>query len=197
ECVSVIDGAYCANKDCKCPVDGNVCGNAFPNSCRRSASTIYTCKKGQDPVPLKDCEPGTCSASAATSQASAAFADDQCINDCMCVTKGKVCGSTFSPKCNLESERIYQCVDAGSAPIPLELCRGRCLTQAGGAICSSTEDKCECPISSTGKPICGGDVNPLCKADPTAIYHCPDGAGSQPQILKKCLPGIQCNTDRD
>ncbi|KAG0047824.1 hypothetical protein BGZ83_007201, partial [Gryganskiella cystojenkinii] len=197
ECVSVIDGAYCANKDCKCPVDGKVCGNAFPISCRLSASTIYTCKKGQDPVPLKSCEPGTCSASAATSQASGAFADDQCINDCTCVTKGKVCGSTFSPKCNLDAQRIYQCDGAGTAPKPLELCRGRCLTQAGGAVCTDSGDKCECPISSNGKPVCGGDLNPLCKADPTSIYHCPNGAGSQPQILKKCLPGTQCNTDRD
>ncbi|KAG0031511.1 hypothetical protein BGZ83_004542, partial [Gryganskiella cystojenkinii] len=154
---------------------------------------------GDDPVVYKDCAPGYCSAKVTTTQAFNVFdvSDDQCINECMCAGKGNVCGSTFPLKCKLDSERIYQCDGAGTVPKPLELCPDKCIVQAGGAVCSTTPDRCKCPISSTGKPVCGGTLDPACKADPTAIYYCPNGAGSDPQILKKCDPGTQCNTDKN
>ncbi|KAG0034953.1 hypothetical protein BGZ83_004100, partial [Gryganskiella cystojenkinii] len=197
QCVSVVDGAYCANKDCKCPVDGKVCGNIFPDSCRLSASTIYTCKKGYDPVAFKDCAPGYCTSKIATTQAADVFADDQCLNDCTCVGTGKVCGSTFSQACKLEPERIYQCDGAGTVPKPLELCPDKCVVQAGGAVCSNINNKCKCPISKSGKPACGSSLDPACKFEPNAIYHCPNGIGSDPVILKRCLPGTKCITDKD
>jgi hypothetical protein len=107
------------------------------------------------------------------------------------------CGSTFSSNCKLDPKTIYQCDGAGATPKPLDQCKDQCIVQAGGAICSAPPDKCKCPISSTGKPVCGGTLDPSCKADPTAIYYCPNGDGSDPQILKQCIPGTQCNTDKD
>ncbi|KAG0040881.1 hypothetical protein BGZ83_002416, partial [Gryganskiella cystojenkinii] len=195
ECVSLIDDAYCANKDCKCPTTGKVCGIIFPLSCRLSATTIYTCTKGQSPIPLKDCLPGYCTSKAAVVLAADVFADAQCINDCMCVGTGKVCGSTFSLKCKLEPERIYQCDGENTAPKPLELCPDKCIVQAGGAICSNTNNKCKCPISKSGKPVCGSSLPADCGFETNAIYHCPNGAGSDPVILEKCLPGRRCQTD--
>ncbi|GJJ71488.1 hypothetical protein EMPS_03838 [Entomortierella parvispora] len=210
DCVSTSDGAFCGHKDCKCPDDGTVCGDIFPFSCGIVAPALYSCKKGEDPVFEKTCEPGTCSSTTSGSSSNAgdtgnssnsvftsAALNDHCIDDCKCVTKGQVCGSTFSPRCKLEPERIYKCSGPGAEPTPDELCKGKCIVQAGGATCSGDTSNCKCPITDSGKPACGGTLDPLCKFDPTAIYYCPGGAGSDPQILKKCLPGTQCNTDND
>ncbi|KAG0044732.1 hypothetical protein BGZ83_009990, partial [Gryganskiella cystojenkinii] len=199
ECVSVVDDSFCANKDCKGPIDGQVCGDMFPISCRLSASTIYDSKKGEDLVKFKDCAPGICSNKIGIVQAAAVFSNNECncIDNCKCVGNGKICGSTWSVKCKLDSERIYQCDSAGTVPKLLELCPDKCIVQAGGAVCSNADNKCKCPISKSGNPVCGGSLYPLCNAEPTAIYHCPDGAGADPKIFKKCLPGTQCITDKD
>lgn len=91
-CASVSDGAFCVPKDCKCSFDGTSCGEIFPLSCRLPATNLYTCKKGEAPVELKSCSPGSCVATKAF-HAAAFFketANDVCIGECSCGAKGHV-----------------------------------------------------------------------------------------------------------
>ncbi|KAF9404905.1 hypothetical protein BGZ94_003885, partial [Podila epigama] len=197
-CVAVADGAMCLSRDCKCPVNGSVCGVIFPAFCRIPATGLYNCRAGQDPVLIRNCLPNRCTTTIAAAAASGVFdgivANDVCVDPCKCVSKGKVCGSTFIASCGLEKNSLYKCDEAGSTPVKLETCDKECLVHGGDDACSDTSN-CKCPISASGKPVCGGKLDPSCNADPTAIYHCPDGDGSKPQILKKCLPGTHCDTD--
>lgn len=93
ECVHVADGAFCGNRDCRCPDDGTVCGEIFPPSCHLAATSLYTCKKGKPSTVEKDCLPGYCTASVSSISAAAVFealAKDVCIGECMCVNAGLV-----------------------------------------------------------------------------------------------------------
>jgi len=94
-CITLVDGATCVSKDCKCTVDGTVCGRAFSPSCPLSETSLYTCKKGKAPVLLKDCLPNRCLSSVAEISATAVFeaadAMDTCSDPCTCTSKGKVC----------------------------------------------------------------------------------------------------------
>ncbi|KAG0026238.1 hypothetical protein BGZ82_009561, partial [Podila clonocystis] len=198
-CISVSNGAFCGNKDCKCPRDGELCGENFPASCRFPATGLYNCKTGQYPTLIKICVlPNRCTAIIAVTAASAVFEDaaakDSCSDACKCISKGKVCGSTFLTLCRWDKTALYTCDGFGSIPVKAETCDKGCIVHGGDDSC---DDNCKCPISRDGKPVCGGKLDPDCKADPTAIYHCPYGEGSRPQILKKCPPGTQCNTDKD
>ncbi|KAG0076610.1 hypothetical protein BGZ93_003926, partial [Podila epicladia] len=174
ECVATASDAFCASKKCKCPKDGYVCGDIFPLSCRIPASTIYQCNFGEDPVEYKKCEPGTCSTSILTLEAAEVFDKDKCIDDCKCISSGKVCGSTFSPKCKyIKPDWIYQCDGAGKAPNPLYECDDKCVTQLGGDVCSSA-DKCKCKDSYD---TCGSAFKDCTEITivPEQLYTCTAG----------------------
>ncbi|KAG0012986.1 hypothetical protein BGZ81_001286, partial [Podila clonocystis] len=189
-CVTVTGGAICRSKECKCTVDGTVCGESFPPACRLHVTSLYSCKTGKPPILIKNCYPNYCASSIATK----AVAMDRCSDSCLCPSKSKVCGSTFLTWCGLDKAALYKCDGSGSKPVLIEVCDKGCVVNAGDNSCAG---KCQCPISANGKPVCGGNLDPSCNADSTVIYHCPNGDGSKPQILKKCLPGTQCNTDKD
>ncbi|KAG0200605.1 hypothetical protein BGX28_006356, partial [Mortierella sp. GBA30] len=193
-CVAVSDGALCRSKDCKCSEDGDFCGEMFPLSCRIQSTSLYTCKKGESPVSLKSCLPGRCTASTASIAAYTIFASeaaDQCIDSCSCTGKNTVCGSTFPPECNLEAARLYTCTGSGSTPAQDKTCNsGNCIVNAGDNTCGDKVE-CTCPGDGT-KAVCGSQLPQACNADPAAVYHCADGAGSAPTILKYCQPGTKC-----
>ncbi|KAG0218713.1 hypothetical protein BGX33_006276 [Mortierella sp. NVP41] len=100
-CVKLSDGAVFTTDDCKCPSDGDVCGDVFPLSCKINTGNVYTCVKGQDPVLKEDCGPGGCIATKDSMSATAAAffraaATDTCNPDpCKCQTKELACGLTF------------------------------------------------------------------------------------------------------
>ncbi|KAG0251120.1 hypothetical protein BGZ95_006989, partial [Linnemannia exigua] len=192
-CVSLDDGAACGPNDCKCTEDGISCGKIFPLSCKLKTSALYTCKKGQPPVFLKDCAPGQCSASKAQLAAAAIFqgsAMDKCLEECTCGGKGPACGSTFNPKCGLNPSTLYQCDGSGTKPIEGEVCgQGGCTVSNGDDRCNTND--CTCPGSGTS-PVCGSELPSSCNAKANTIYICRGGSGSKPEVLSECLPGTQC-----
>ncbi|KAF9425767.1 hypothetical protein BGZ94_007243, partial [Podila epigama] len=192
-CVSISDGAICANKDCKCSTDGTVCGEVFPLSCKLKQTALYTCKKGEEPTMLKDCYPDRCKATKASMGAAAVFAaqaDDQCVDSCKCVNAGLVCGSTFPPKCKLAASTLYKCSGSDGTPTVVEDCgEGGCTVTNGDNHCNT--DPCTCPGSGTA-PVCGAYLPPSCNADANTIYHCPGGRGTRPEVLSICKPGTMC-----
>ncbi|KAF9907514.1 hypothetical protein EC991_010895, partial [Linnemannia zychae] len=192
-CVSLGDEAECATNDCKCPSDGIVCGQVFPLSCKIKTSALYTCKKGEDPVFEKDCDPDRCSASKASFAAAAVFeatATDVCTNQCSCPGKGPVCGSTFDPECKLEPSTLYNCDGSGSTPTQGEVCgQGGCTVNNGNDKCNPTD--CTCPGTGLA-PVCGAELPSSCKAKANTIYHCPGGSGTIPEELSVCKAGSQC-----
>ncbi|KAF9578581.1 hypothetical protein BGW38_005552, partial [Lunasporangiospora selenospora] len=193
ECVTVSDGATCTNGDCKCSDDGTLCGEVFPLRCRLSKTTLYTCKKGQDPVPLRDCYPERCMASRTSMSAAAVFssmAADTCSDTCKCTGKGNVCGSTFPPKCNYAKSTLYRCDGPGTDPKKISDCdAGGCTVNPGDDICNP--DDCTCS-GTTPAPTCGSELPASCRADPNTIYICPGGRGTRPVPVEICVPGTQC-----
>ncbi|KAG0078455.1 hypothetical protein BGZ90_005206, partial [Linnemannia elongata] len=192
-CVSVGDGAGCSNNDCKCSEDGTSCGEIFPLSCKIKTTALYTCKKGEPPVLLKDCFPDHCSASKAQLAAAAVFtsaANDKCVPRCTCTGRGPVCGSTFKPECKLEASTLYKCDGEGSTPTPSEVCgQGGCMVNNGNDKCNT--DPCTCSGSGFD-PICGHDLPKECNALPNVIYICRGGSGTKPEVLSQCKPGTVC-----
>ncbi|KAG0247822.1 hypothetical protein BGZ95_008420, partial [Linnemannia exigua] len=179
--------------DCKCTEDGTSCGQIFPLSCKLKTSALYTCKKGEPPVFLKDCFPDRCTASKSQLAAAAVFtatADDKCANHCSCTGKGPVCGSTFNPDCKLEPSTLYKCDGDGSSPTPSEICgSGGCTVNNGNDKCNPEE--CTCPGSGTA-PVCGSELPSSCNANPNTIYICRGGSGTKPEELSECKPGTIC-----
>ncbi|KAF9094530.1 hypothetical protein BGX23_001976 [Mortierella sp. AD031] len=192
-CVSVSDGAGCGPNDCKCTEDGTTCGEIFPLSCRIKTIALYTCKKGEAPIFLKDCHPDYCSASKAQLAAAAVFsstANDKCTDKCTCPGKGPVCGSTFKPDCNMGPSTLYNCDGIGGTPTPGEVCgQGGCTVTNGNDKCNPID--CTCP--GTGNvPVCGSELPSSCNALPNTIYWCPGGSGDTPKVLSQCKPGTMC-----
>ncbi|KAF9981509.1 hypothetical protein BGZ75_007138 [Mortierella antarctica] len=192
-CVSVADGSICTNTDCKCPDDGTICGEVFPLYCKLKTTALYTCTKGADPAVFKDCYPERCQASVASLSAAAAFeatAMDQCTDSCKCIEEGKVCGSTFPPKCDPLASSLYTCSGNGATPVEAEKCgAGGCTVNAGDDSCSTND--CTCPGDGTA-PVCSSLLPAGCNAKPNTIYHCPGGAGTTPEVLAICDPGTLC-----
>ncbi|KAG0359379.1 hypothetical protein BGX24_005781, partial [Mortierella sp. AD032] len=193
-CVTISNGAMCVSKDCKCPVDGTVCGQVFPLSCKLKATALYTCKKGGDPVFEKDCYPDRCSVSKTVTDGKAVFespSSDVCQGQCTCAGKGDVCGSTFPPECNKDPDTLYKCDGgAGSEPTVGEKCKeGGCKVMHGSDKCAT--NKCTCPAPGTD-PVCGADLPAECNAKKEEIYYCPGGTGTEPKVLAVCDPGTVC-----
>ncbi|KAG0253214.1 hypothetical protein BGZ95_006394, partial [Linnemannia exigua] len=193
-CIVIGDGAVCTNKDCKCPDDGTICGEAFPLECGLKTMALYTCKKGENPLLEQDCSPGTCSASKTYFAASSIFvanaAADVCSSDCLCPGKGAVCGSSFDPDCKLEANILYTCDSNGATPVKGEECKeGGCIISNGDDRCATS--KCTCPAPGND-PICGADLPAECNADHNKIYQCPGGTGTEPKVLAICEPGTVC-----
>ncbi|KAG0049751.1 hypothetical protein BGZ89_004085, partial [Linnemannia elongata] len=191
-CVSVSDGAVCVN--CKCLDDGTVCGKIFPRNCNLKATALYTCKKGEDPVLQKDCYPNTCSPSKGAVFEAAGTNMDTCIDKCVCVGTGKVCGSTFHPDCKLRGSTLYKCEGKGTTPVELEKCKdGDCIVSNGDNKCAN-ENKCTCPAGFDA--VCGSELPVECQAaikvEAGAVYYCPEGPGTLPQVKKICPPGHIC-----
>ncbi|KAF9398139.1 hypothetical protein BGZ94_006092, partial [Podila epigama] len=156
-------------------------------------TALYTCKKGENPVLLKDCYPDRCKASKASIAAESVFvaqANDQCVDSCKCVNAGLVCGSTFPPKCQLKGTTLYKCDGSDGTPTPVEDCgAGGCTVTNGDDKCN-TDDDCTCPDGTT--PVCGSLLPVSCKAESNAIYVCRGGHGSKPEKLAICEPGTKC-----
>ncbi|KAG0201708.1 hypothetical protein BGX28_005549 [Mortierella sp. GBA30] len=197
-CISVADGSICVVPNCKCPDDGVVCGQVFPLSCKLKTTALYTCTKGGDPVLSQDCYPNQCISSIATFSASAVFeaelTNDQCTDPCLCQGTGVSCGSTFQPQCNLDLSTLYTCSGQGAKPVPGQKCAdGQCVVNAGDDSCGVTPSDCTCPNNA---PICGWALAAVCQGivdiNPNAIYICPTGPGSTPELSKICLPGTTC-----
>ncbi|KAG0079873.1 hypothetical protein BGZ92_000852, partial [Podila epicladia] len=105
----------------------------------------------------------------------------------LCVAVGEFCGSNLYG-CYFSNRTLYSCKAVGENPEVL---------LPNAKVCGGTDEaNCRCPISKKGKPVCGSQLDKSCNADPTAIYYCPDGDGSEPKILKKCPSGTQCHTDK-
>ncbi|KAF9964585.1 hypothetical protein BGZ70_006238 [Mortierella alpina] len=109
---------------------------------------------------------------------------------CKCPLTGFVCGAKFSSICGLDAKSLYKCDDLESSPALLEKCKSDCSTTLDGTD-TCTTNRCTCPGSGT-QPVCGVDLPPECNARLQAIYVCPDGQGSEPQILEVCQPGTLC-----
>ncbi|KAG0222562.1 hypothetical protein BGW41_005939, partial [Actinomortierella wolfii] len=183
ECVSLPDDAICA--DCICDTTGDVCGDSFPSTCRVDKTSIYTCVEGQPPVLKESCLPGFCATTSG---------DAKCLTEedkCKCLNDNKVCGSTFDESCGLESSSLYQCNGFGSTPVKIEECENGCNPTAEDNSCNT--DPCTCPGDGL-TPVCGSELPPECNAEPNAIYHCPAGHGSQPELLEQCSPGTICQS---
>lgn len=198
-CVNYNNNANCVSDACICAEEGEVCGDAFPLSCKLKGSTIYTCAKGQAPIAKRDCGLLRCSAALPRT-------GDRCIDPCSCEGSDVVCGSTFPSTCSLNKNTLYRCSGLGFRPIPITLCgQGQCVVNAGPDTCNgpsthidpSPEDICTCPSSFA--PVCGRKLlRTPCKeiidVDPNLVYHCPGGAGSLPELQHICQPGSICIT---
>ncbi|KAG0375099.1 hypothetical protein BGX24_009534 [Mortierella sp. AD032] len=190
-CITVSDGSICRPDNCKCTSDGVVCGDAFPSKCNLPTDALYDCKKGEDPVLKSECDkPGRCFASKSSVSAAVVFkdiADDKCV-ECSCGDKGTVCTSTFPPGCNLPADSTVECSGSGATPTNPQKCEnGACIVNNGDDKCSN--NKCTCPDDI---PVCGSDLPKECNAKNNTIYHCPGGAGTEPEVLTKCMPGTVC-----
>ncbi|GJJ74341.1 hypothetical protein EMPS_06699 [Entomortierella parvispora] len=192
-CITVADGSICRPDDCKCTDDGVVCGDAFPARCDLKTSSLYDCKKGENPIFKTECsDPGRCTSAQAFISAQAVFkanANDRCIDGCTCGDRGKECTSTFPPECSYPVDSIVDCSGSGATPTNFQKCvTGACIVSNGEDRCSN--NKCTCPGDT---PICGFDLPEECNAKPHIIYYCPDGKGTEPVELTECKPGTICN----
>ncbi|KAF9129716.1 hypothetical protein BG015_004109, partial [Linnemannia schmuckeri] len=189
ECVAVGDGAICGS--CKCPSDRGTCGDVFPLKCRRSATGLYKCKKGETPKLVKECLPGYCSAAPASLSSTTVFeseiSKDVCIEGCLCVKKGDVCGRTFSPECkDIFANRLYMCSGVGTKPVEKEICEDGCIVQAGDDVCEEDNDPCRCMSS---EDVCGSTFPPECKdIFANRLYTC-SGVGTKPEEKEICEDG--------
>ncbi|OAQ29267.1 hypothetical protein K457DRAFT_894951 [Linnemannia elongata AG-77] len=196
-CVNYNDTIACVSNNCICSEEGEVCGDAFPLSCKLKGSTVYTCAKGQAPVAKHDCGPLRCSAVGPST-------GDRCVDPCSCERNDVVCGSTFPSTCNLNKNILYKCTGPGFTPIPTTLCgEGKCVANAGPDTCDGPgahvdpppSEICTCPVSSS--PVCGKVLaSTFCRKvmdiDPNLVYHCPGGPGTLPEIQQICQPGTIC-----
>ena len=64
------------------------------------------------------------------------------------------------------------------------------------ASCGGTDDGGRCNCKSTN-PVCGATLDLSCKADPSAIYNCPNGNGTKYEGFQICSPGTKCITGKD
>ncbi|KAG0273044.1 hypothetical protein BGZ95_011155, partial [Linnemannia exigua] len=195
-CVTHNDTSACVSNDCVCAQDGDVCGDAFPLSCKLKGSNIFTCTKGKEPVAKQDCGLDRCFPAMPGRGA-------ECIDSCSCDRNDIVCGSTFPLSCSYNKNTLYRCTGTGFKPIPTTLCGdGQCSVNAGPDTCNGPSasidpgpDSCTCP--STLSPVCGKVLaltycNEVMDIDPNLIYHCPQGAGTLPEIQRICTPGSAC-----
>lgn len=196
-CVSYNDTAACVSNSCVCDEDKEVCGDAFPLSCKLKGSTIYTCVKGQAPIVKDDCGLLRCSAVPLRT-------GYRCVDPCSCKRSDIVCGSTFPSTCNLNKNALYRCTGLGVKPIPTTLCgQGQCVVNAGPDTCNGPsspidpvpEDICTCPFPTSS--VCGRTLlmtpcKKVMDVDPNLVYHCPGGAGSLPELQQICQPGTVC-----
>ncbi|KAG0372196.1 hypothetical protein BGX24_000583, partial [Mortierella sp. AD032] len=195
-CITHNDTSACVSNNCICAQDGEVCGDAFPLSCKLRGSTIFSCVKGKEPVAKRDCDPARCSPAMPGK-------DAKCIDPCSCDRNDIVCGSTFPSICSYNSNALYKCTGTGFKPIPTTMCRvGQCSVNAGPDTCNGPSapidpgpDRCTCP--STSSPVCGKILaltycNEVMDVDPNLIYFCPNGAGTLPEIQRICNPGTAC-----
>ncbi|KAG0371201.1 hypothetical protein BGZ54_008941 [Gamsiella multidivaricata] len=102
----------------------------------------------------------------------------------LCAAKGKFCGSNIFG-CMFGATALYRCDAVGKKPEILK---------SDAEICGGSGGNLACKCGGSFWPVCGSQLSAECKADPTAIYHCPGGSGSRYQILKLCMPGTQCRT---
>ncbi|KAF9427990.1 hypothetical protein BGZ94_003656 [Podila epigama] len=187
-----IDEPVAAKNPCACITAGQVCGKEFPESCGYESETLYTCAAAGDiasnPIAcIEGCQvlPG----------------DDHCIkavdvdvkvDTCFCPDSGDFCGSAI-PGCQLPEGELYSCAEAGAKPVWKEHCDNhRCIVEGRkDDYCAS---KCTC---LSDEPVCGADIAEACQGYPSlvdtnAIYFCPLGQGSIPELLRLCQPGSIC-----
>jgi hypothetical protein len=207
-CVMLSDGAICTSSDCKCTSDGTVCGQVFPHSCKLKTSALYTCVKGEAPNFKEDCDPRGCvSTKASMSRAAEVFEsnadedkyadEDKCsiIDECDCQGKGAACGSTYPDKCAYEKDTIYNCDGYTGKPTAGDECaEGSCLVNVGDDTCGASS--CTCPDGYDS--VCGFDLPEDCKnriaIDGGAIYYCPEGKGTLPEVQAICQSGLTCQS---
>ncbi|GJJ71489.1 hypothetical protein EMPS_03839 [Entomortierella parvispora] len=104
----------------------------------------------------------------------------------LCVAVGAFCGDNLYG-CDFDFKTLYACTAVGEKPTIL---------LANAVNCGGTDDGGKCNCKSTA-PVCGSSLDPSCKADPNAIYHCTNGNGTKYEIFQMCSPGTQCTTDKD
>lgn len=102
----------------------------------------------------------------------------------LCVATGDFYGSQLY-SCDSVADTLYSCSSVGEMPIPKQD-KGRVRPPIDPP---STAGGCTCPGSV---PVCGSDLPAECKGEPNSIYHCPDGKGSRPHVLRMCNPGSLC-----
>ncbi|KAG0361387.1 hypothetical protein BGX24_005346, partial [Mortierella sp. AD032] len=187
-CVTVSDGAACTKNDCKCPTDGDVCGDVFPHHCRIPSGDIYSCVKGERPKLKEDCGTSDCIATKDSSMATAvdvfqgATAKDKCAEDpCKCQEMKLACGSTFPEECKLSKDTLYECSAVGETPQEIEKCDvDKCIISAGDNRCDGGSCACK-----DGDLTCGSAFPTECNLDPNTLYYCAR-AGSKPTFAMIC-----------
>ncbi|KAG0015499.1 hypothetical protein BGZ81_011644, partial [Podila clonocystis] len=196
ECVADSNGATCVPADCKCPIDGAVCGGIFPSVCRIKNVAMYTCVKGQTPVLVKDIHPGTCYASVVKAKAASLFdaknADDLVIDPCLCPSPGFMCGSSFDKSCQKDAGMLYECSQPYAQPAVRRTCPdNKCTVAPGDDHCGDSETPpippendtlCRCQNSIA---VCGSKIPEPCASllnvttiHLNQIFTCPGGEGS-------------------
>ncbi|KAG0291980.1 hypothetical protein BGZ96_004646 [Linnemannia gamsii] len=205
-CVNLSDGPICTTDDCKCATDGIVCGQVFPLTCKIKTTALYTCVKGNTPSFKEDCDHKGCvatkpwmSGAAAVFEANAA--NDKCStkDECDCHGKGAACGSTYPHKCAYKKDTIYKCDRATGTPTPGDKCAANdCVVHVGDDKCGEAASKCTCP--SGFDSVCGFDLPEDCKREIEvqggAIYYCPNGDGTLPEVQAICPAGLTCQSKK-
>ncbi|KAF9282196.1 hypothetical protein BGZ88_011151, partial [Linnemannia elongata] len=204
-CVKLSDGPICTNNDCKCKSDGVVCGQVFPLSCKLKTTNLYTCVEGEPPVFKEDCSPKGCVATKASMAAAAAVFEAEAVNDkctttniCDCQGKSVACGSTYPDSCGYDKDTIHKCDGATGKPTPGEKCAFGCNVNVGDDTCGTDfiEEKCTCPEGWNS--VCGFDLPKECGSkiavEKGAIYYCPKGKGTLPEIQAICPSGLICQS---
>ncbi|KAF9285637.1 hypothetical protein BGZ68_003682 [Mortierella alpina] len=102
-------------------------------------------------------------------------------SECLCDTKGPICGSTFDMTCGYVSDALFNCEDVGKEPVLDKRCPSK--------FCESGEKECgtltPCICKGPGQ-ICGSSFGPKCQGiDADSLYYC-SGAGSVPSEIESC-----------
>lgn len=204
-CVKLNDGPVCTNNDCKCTTDGVVCGQVFPLSCKIKTTALHTCVKGEPPVFKQVCDPKGCVATKASMAAAAAVFEAEAVNDkcstidnCDCQGKSAACGLTYPDSCDYDKDTIYKCDGATGKPTSVEKCAHGCKVNVGDDTCGTNSGDEKCTRPECWNSVCGFDLPKECEGkiaiEKGAIYYCPKGKGTLPEVQAICPAGLICQS---